>query len=76
MCEKDTFKMTFDEFLFFTKKNEKKFMMQIDKEKEEIKNMVWLLKDVMSNNFGVSCFSSKCDDILMWSHYADNHFGL
>jgi Protein of unknown function (DUF2971) len=25
---------------------------------------------------GVLCFSEKCDDILMWSHYAKSHTGL
>ncbi len=24
----------------------------------------------------VCCFSSKCDNILMWSHYADSHQGI
>lgn len=24
----------------------------------------------------VCCFSSKCDNILMWSHYADSHLGI
>ncbi len=27
-------------------------------------------------NFGVACFSESNNDMLMWSHYADNHFGL
>lgn len=25
---------------------------------------------------GVFCVSTKCDDILMWSHYADSHRGV
>lgn len=25
---------------------------------------------------GVCCFSKKCNDILMWSHYAENHRGI
>lgn len=28
------------------------------------------------SNFGISCFSKKYDDILMWSHYADKHKGV
>jgi hypothetical protein len=27
-------------------------------------------------NFKICCFSSKPDDILMWSHYADKHAGI
>ena len=25
---------------------------------------------------GVSCFSEKCDSLLMWAHYAHNHKGM
>ncbi len=28
------------------------------------------------NGYGVYCLSRKCDDILMWSHYADSHKGI
>lgn len=27
-------------------------------------------------NFGVACFSGTMNNLLMWSHYADNHRGL
>jgi hypothetical protein len=27
-------------------------------------------------NYGIICFSEKPDDILMWSHYSDNHGGI
>lgn len=27
------------------------------------------------DNYGVCCFSKKCDDILMWSHYSEKHTG-
>lgn len=27
-------------------------------------------------NYGIICFSEKPDDILMWSHYANNHKGI
>jgi Protein of unknown function (DUF2971) len=30
----------------------------------------------MRCEFGVACFSAKCDDLLMWSHYADGHRGI
>lgn len=30
----------------------------------------------MTDKFGICCFSSKNDDLLMWSHYADSHKGL
>jgi len=26
--------------------------------------------------FGVTCFSTMCDNILMWAHYADKHRGV
>lgn len=28
------------------------------------------------SQIGVACFSSKCDDLLMWAHYADGHRGF
>ena len=28
------------------------------------------------NNSGILCLSGVCDDILMWSHYADSHRGF
>ena len=27
-------------------------------------------------NFGICCFSTKCDNLLMWSHYANRHKGV
>lgn len=32
--------------------------------------------DTHVNTIKVSCFSEVSDDILMWSHYADNHKGI
>jgi hypothetical protein len=32
--------------------------------------------DNVLDGFGVVCFSGKDSDILMWSHYADNHRGI
>lgn len=32
--------------------------------------------DRVMNNHGICCFSKKCDDILMWSHYSDSHKGV
>lgn len=32
--------------------------------------------DVVRNTTAISCFSEKCDSILMWSHYAKNHTGF
>ncbi|WP_293298601.1 DUF2971 domain-containing protein [Pedobacter sp. UBA4863] len=29
-----------------------------------------------SNNLGISCFTKSCDNILMWSHYADQNRGI
>jgi len=28
------------------------------------------------NKYGISCFSKNYNEILMWSHYADNHNGI
>lgn len=33
-------------------------------------------KRTMLDSRGVCCFSETSDDILMWSHYADNHKGF
>lgn len=30
----------------------------------------------VEEDVGVLCFSKKCDNILMWSHYADKHKGI
>lgn len=32
--------------------------------------------DKISESFGLSCFSAKENNILMWSHYADSHRGI
>lgn len=34
------------------------------------------LTEVLTEKVGVLCLSSKRDDILMWSHYADSHCGI
>ena len=35
-----------------------------------------LLKDILEDEYGITCFSEVNDDILMWSHYADSHRGI
>lgn len=42
--------------------------------KEEIQLQLQMEKEI--NGFGVACFSKTCDNILLWSHYADNHEGI
>ncbi len=32
--------------------------------------------DEIKTSKGVACFSEKCDSLLMWAHYADNHQGM
>lgn len=32
--------------------------------------------DFMCENYGVICFSSVCDDPILWSHYANSHYGI
>ncbi len=36
------------------------------------------VKDIYDekNNYGICCFSKNYNEILMWSHYADNHSGI
>jgi hypothetical protein len=31
---------------------------------------------LMTAEMGVYCVSTKCDDVLMWAHYADSHKGV
>lgn len=33
-------------------------------------------REIAAKKFGVTCFSSKRDNLLMWAHYANNHKGL
>ena len=32
--------------------------------------------ETISNNFRIACFTTNIDNILMWSHYANNHTGF
>lgn len=34
------------------------------------------INHLRTKEIGVSCFTTKSDDILMWSHYADSHKGI
>lgn len=34
------------------------------------------IKKEIKKDFGICSFSKNCDDILLWSHYADGHKGL
>lgn len=40
------------------------------------KGVIDELNDYVQNSCLVSCFSTKCDSMLMWSHYADCHTGF
>lgn len=42
-----------------------------DHEEQEIDDLYSL-----KNKYGISCFSNNYNEILMWSHYADNHNGI
>lgn len=35
-----------------------------------------LLKDILDEEYGITCFSEVNDDILMWSYYANSHKGI
>ena len=46
-----------------------------EKTNEILKKMV-TLDSTAAQGFGVACFSYKNDEILMWSHYSNNHKGI
>jgi len=33
-------------------------------------------REIAAKKFGVTCFSAKHDNLLLWAHYADNHKGI
>lgn len=53
-----------------------KNIFSISKNKEKWEGMMkeFLRKDIKS--YGICCFSSTNDNILMWSHYSDSHKGV
>jgi hypothetical protein len=44
-------------------------------EHEHTKNEITELKN-SKNAYGICCFSKEYNNILLWSHYADNHKGI
>lgn len=48
----------------------------IDKMYNGFESIIKELHISMGNVIGVSCFSEKPDDMLMWSHYAEKHTGI
>lgn len=38
--------------------------------------MTQSIHDSISKRIRITCFSTKCDNVLMWSHYADSHHGI
>lgn len=42
----------------------------------EIEEDMMSRQNLMNQMTGVCCLTTKCDNILMWSHYADSHKGL
>jgi len=59
----------FNRFKDFVKKELESFLNQT------IKTTIDSFREY-TKNYGVSCFSEKVDDILMWSYYADGHKGF
>ncbi|MFW9876762.1 MAG: DUF2971 domain-containing protein [Candidatus Thorarchaeota archaeon] len=43
---------------------------------EFINNARENIKNIISEDYGVCCFSKNCDNLLMWSHYTDKHQGI
>lgn len=66
----DPFEFSFyDDILIDNEKDEFRYLNPIEKKQAEVfKNKI--------NEFGVICYSSDCFNILLWSHYADNHKGM
>ena len=66
----DPFEFSFyDNVLIDNDKDEFRYLNPIEKKQAEIfKNKI--------NEFGVICYSSDSFNILLWSHYADNHKGM
>jgi len=49
----------------------------IDQKKfKEIRKALQSIGKEAIKKFGIACFSSECDNILMWSHYANDHKGI
>ncbi|EJT6665860.1 DUF2971 domain-containing protein [Clostridium perfringens] len=44
--------------------------------KEDVDNIVQSEFDSIRNNLAIACLSETNDNILMWSHYANNHKGI
>lgn len=55
--------------------NDQKLLMKHHLINDVEKNTYNFQKNILSN-FWVLSLSGKCDDILLWSHYAKNHSGL
>lgn len=43
--------------------------LMVDEKQNELKNK-------LSEHIGISCFTTKYDNLLMWSHYANKHTGI
>jgi hypothetical protein len=42
----------------------------------EIEKIINPFREAFSNGYLVTCFSEEKDNVLMWSHYAENHSGF
>lgn len=47
-----------------------------DSSLEELKTKAYLIKQKLSNQYAAVCFTTVQNDIIMWSHYADDHKGI
>jgi hypothetical protein len=64
-----------------TSRERKTAVAQILRRRSDVKGEIFagLLKDLddfLDRSVGILCLSSKPDDILMWTHYADAHTGI
>lgn len=71
-------------FEMFLKKEAEKTNAEVESIRESYMKAYWAgrevgfkdILDVFRSGIGVACFTELPDNILMWSHYADNHQGI
>ena len=49
---------------------------EVTKVRNTLKPILPRIKEIINENFAITCFSETPDNILMWSHYADKHSGF
>ncbi|MDW3210108.1 MAG: DUF2971 domain-containing protein [Reichenbachiella sp.] len=78
---RDTSKMPSNESIDEFYKNQSSFIIPRPKGQNHSphifhKTFSDFVKNTLRSQFGLTCFSKKNNDVLMWSHYADSHKGV